>query len=130
LPTDRFYVEWWVTSNRVVGKLSSERGPLNLDAYLNGGAKLVNEAKIREDNLLAPPEDFIHSQKRILMAEIPANIQEIKRTDKDLAIAWRYHSRQLFEHYFDHDYIITDFVRRLDDKGFNRSYYVLIHGNA
>lgn len=130
LPTDRFYVEWWVTSNRVVGKLSSDRGPLNLDAYLNGGAELVNEAKFRDDNLIEPPRDFVRSQKRILMAEIPANIQEIKRSDPELAIAWRHHSRHLFEHYFDHNYIITDFVRRLDENGFNRSYYVLIHGTA
>jgi predicted GNAT superfamily acetyltransferase len=130
LPTDRFYVEWWVTSNRVVGKLSSDRGPLNLDAYLNGGAKLVNEGKIRDDNLLEPPGEFNQSQNRILMAEIPADIQEIKKADADLALAWRKHSRHLFEHYFDHNYIITDFVRRLDDKGINHSYYVLIRGNA
>lgn len=130
LPTDRFYVEWWVTSNRVVGKLSSDRGPLNLEAYLNGGAELVNEAKIRDDNLIDPPSDFVRSQNRILMVEIPANIQEIKQTNKDLAIAWRNHSRHLFEYYFDHNYLITDFVRRSDDNGVKRSYYVLIYGYA
>lgn len=130
LPTDRFYVEWWVTSNRVMGKLSSERGPLNLEAYLDGGAELVNEAKFGDDNLLQPASDFIRSQKRILMVEIPANIQLIKQTDIALATAWRNHSRRLFEHFFDHNYLITDFVRRLDDRGLNRSYYILIHGDA
>ncbi|HCB49609.1 MAG TPA: hypothetical protein DEP47_08820, partial [Chloroflexi bacterium] len=62
--------------------------------------------------------------------EIPANIQLIKQTDITLATAWRNHSRRLFEHFFDHNYLITDFVRRLDDSGFSRSYYILIHGDA
>ena len=97
---------------------------------LDGGAELVNEAKFGDDNLLQPASDFIRSQKRILMVEIPANIQLIKQTDIALATAWRNHSRRLFEHFFDHNYLITDFVRRLDDRGLNRSYYIMIHGDA
>jgi predicted GNAT superfamily acetyltransferase len=130
LPTDRFYVEWWVTSNRVKGKLSSDRGPLNLDAYLDGGAELVNTAKVVDDYLLEPASDFIRSQKRILMVEIPADIQSIKQTDIALATAWRNHSRRLFEHYFEQNYLVTDFVRQSGDSGLNHSYYVLIHGSA
>jgi predicted GNAT superfamily acetyltransferase len=125
MSTDRLYVEWWVSSNRVQNRLSSERGPLNLDAYLQGGALLVNEAQADERGLLVPQEALELEEARMLLLEIPTNIQEIKKNDISLAQSWRAHTRRLFEHYFQKRYMITDFVRHEEGDGSHRGLYVL-----
>ena len=125
LPTDRFYVDWWVTSNRVQSRVTSRRGPLNLDAYTSGGAIIVNEAIRAQGKLPEPQKVFIKTDNRIILVEIPVNFQEIKREDMDLAIAWRLHLRDLAESHFDKQYVVTDFVRQETDRGTFRSFYVL-----
>jgi predicted GNAT superfamily acetyltransferase len=130
LPTDRFYVEWWVTSNRVKGKLGSKRALLTIDAYRSGGIALINEAKPLGSGFMAPPDNFVVSDNRILLVEFPSQIQEIKNQDMKLAAAWREHTRDLFEHYFEHNYLITDMVRESQPGKPSRSYYVLTFGNG
>jgi predicted GNAT superfamily acetyltransferase len=130
LSTDRFYVEWWVTSNRVKGRLSSNRAPLKLDAYRSGGAELINEARPLDSGMLAPPDNFLISDSRILLVEFPSQIQEVKNRDINLAADWREHTRKLFEYYFQHNYLITDMVRESPVGEPSRSYYVLTFGDA
>ena len=125
LTTDRLYVEWWVTSNRVENRISGQRGPLDLDAYLQAGAQLVNEAHADERGLSVPPESREPESERVVLLEVPSNIQEIKKIDMSLARRWRDHTRQLFEHYFDERYMVTDFVFDRRDDGRHRSLYVL-----
>jgi predicted GNAT superfamily acetyltransferase len=137
LTTDRLYVEWWVTSNRVENRLASEtgplsnsgllrkRGPLTLDAYLQGGAILINEAHSDERGLPTPPASPDLQEERIILLEIPSNTQKIKKIDMSLARVWRDHTRRLFEHYFQKRYMITDFVLNQTDDGKQRSLYVL-----
>ncbi len=129
LPTDRFYIDWWVTSNRVKGRLSSNRAPLSYSAFSGGGAELINLAS-RQGAWPVPPDTFSQSDSRLLLVEIPANIQFIKEGNQDLAVAWREHTRNLFEYYFDRNYLVTDFVRNRDEDGFERSYYVLTFGDS
>lgn len=130
LPTDRFYVEWWVTSNRVKGRLTSNRAPLKYEAYLSGGAELINEANLLDNELVAPPEAYTSSDSRILLAEFPSEIQEIKKKDINLAVTWREHTRSLFEHYFQKNYLLTDMVHKTSAGEPSRSYYVLTYGDA
>lgn len=125
LSTDRLFVEWWITSNRVENRLSSKRGPLHLDAYLNGGALLINEAHSDERGLLTPPATSDLEEERVILLEVPSNIQEIKKIDMSLARTWREHTRRLFEYYFQKRYMITDFVFVREDDGKQRSIYVL-----
>lgn len=129
LPTDRFYVEWWVTSDRVKVRVSSRRPPLTLDNYLSGGAIIVNQAERDARDFVLPPDDFERVQSRFALVEIPSSIQSIKQSDMGLAIAWREHTRELFEHYFAENYLVTDFVRFEDSEGFGRNYYILTYGD-
>ena len=129
LPTDRFYVEWWVTSNRAKGRLAARRPPLTLDNYMSGGAVIVNRTKRDDRDFVVPPDDFERVDTRFALAEIPNSIQTIKRHDLGLAGAWRAHTRELFEYYFAHNYLLTDFIRFEDSSGFWRSYYVLTLGD-
>ena len=130
LPTDRFYVEWWVTSNRAKGRLAARRPPLTLDNYMSGGAVIVNRADLDERDFIAPPADFERVGSRFALVEIPSSIQIIKEQDMGLAGAWRAHTRELFEYYFARNYLLTDFIRFEDSGGFWRSYYVLTLGDS
>lgn len=125
LPTDRFYVEWWVTSNRVESRVSKRRGPLSLDSYLSGRAVIVNESDRDDRQLPVPPADFLRLENNLVLVEIPDSIQEIKSSDMALPQRWREHGRQVFKHYFDRHYMVTDFLRSKDADGLPRSYYVL-----
>jgi predicted GNAT superfamily acetyltransferase len=130
LPTDRFYVEWWITSKRAQSRAISKRRKLNLEAFTSAGSELINAAERRANGLLAPPSDYLDSSSRIVLVEIPTDIQIIKREDMNLASAWRQHTRHLFEHYFLGGYLVTDFVRHKDTDDFDRSYYVLTRMDA
>jgi len=130
LPSDRFYVEWWVTSNRVKTRVSRNRGPLTLGQYLGGRAVIVNECE-RDDNALPmPPAEFLLREGSLIIVEIPNDIQRIKSVSPLLARQWREHIRSVFVHYFDQEYLVTDFVRNLDEDGLSRSYYVLTQTNS
>lgn len=48
----------------------------------------------------------------------------------NLARKWRAHTRRLFEHYFAHQYIVTDFALRQDEEGRDRAYYVMTYQHA
>jgi predicted GNAT superfamily acetyltransferase len=130
LNTDRFYVEWWVTGNRAQSRVVRRRRPLSYDQLIAGRALLINEASFNEAGLLAPAATFVESDRNLNLVEIPSDIQQIKREDLALARQWRAHTSTLFQHYFDNDFIVTDFARREDEEGRERSYYVLTYQHA
>lgn len=130
LETDRFYVEWWVTGNRVQSRVMRKRKPLRYEQLIAGRALLVNEASFNEEGLALPADDFTESERSLILVEIPANFQYLKETEMDLARKWRAHTRRLFEHYFAHQYIVTDFARRQDEEGRDRAYYVMTYQHA
>jgi chorismate synthase len=127
LPTDRFEVQWWVTSNRVKSRTTKQRRPLSLDALVGGGAVLVNESSVNEAGLPVPPADFTDVDSRMVLVEIPADITAVKTHDMALAAHWREHTRQLFETYFQRHYTATDFARHADADGRQRGFYLLTH---
>lgn len=125
MPSDRFYVEWWVTSNRVKSRVSQNRGPLRLDQYLSGRAVIVNECDRNDKDLPVPPGGFLQLDNSLTIVEIPDDIQHVKAVDVPLSKRWREHLRLIFGHYFERQYLVTDFVRNMDERGLPRSYYVL-----
>jgi predicted GNAT superfamily acetyltransferase len=130
LSTDRFYVEWWVTGNRVQGRVVRKRNPLSYEQLIAGRAILINEVHFNHAGLPVPPVNFTESDRNLILVEIPSNFQEVKHQDMDLAHQWRAHTRVLFEHYFEHRFIVTDFARRSDEEGRERSYYVMTNQQA
>lgn len=130
LPTDRFEVEWWVTQNRVAARAERKWRPLKLEALLAGGAVLVNEATVNESGLPVPPLNYVSRPGNLMLVEIPANFQGIKRADMPLALRWRMHTRDVFEKMFDSGFIVTDFVPYVDEQGNQRSYYLLTYQDS
>ncbi|MFN2256821.1 MAG: hypothetical protein ACK2U6_21510, partial [Candidatus Promineifilaceae bacterium] len=74
--------------------------------------------------------NYVSRPSNLILVEIPADFQEIKRKDMALAIRWRDHTRTLFEGLFDSGFIVTDFVRQLDNKEQQRSYYLLTYQDS
>ena len=110
--------------------MERQRRPLGYEQLIAGRARLVNEASFDQAGLPAPPADFVESDANLILVEIPADIQAVKQETMDLARAWRAHTRDVFRHYFDNQYIATDFTRRQDEDGHTRCYYVLTYQHA
>jgi predicted GNAT superfamily acetyltransferase len=129
LASDRFEVEWWVTSHRVLARLEGRRPPLDLVHYLEGGAHKVNPSGLRADGWPEPPPDYEWSESNLLLVEIPPDFQALRAADLGLARAWREHSRALFEDAFRAGYLVSDFIF-LRRETAPRAYYVLVQGEA
>ena len=136
LATDRFEVDWWINTSRVQRRLSRRpRRELDLAHFLAAGALIVNPAQENSDGWLTPPPNPSPlpninegGKAPILLVEIPSNFQTLKQADPDLASAWRYYTRSLFEELFQRGYIVTESIF-LPGRN-SRSYYALSHGDS
>ena len=129
LPSDRFQVEWWVTSARVKERLFGERGPLALTHFTEAGAPILNPTTVNKAGLPQPSDQPPPPAGFTALLEIPANFQAIKSADMDLARAWRRHTRDLFEAAFAAGFLVTDFFHEtFPDRP--RSFYALSQGDA
>ena len=124
LSSDRFQVEWWIASPRVIHRLASRGYRPSLDALFESGAQLLNPATVRPDGLMRPSLAPLEPTADTVLVEIPAHLQAIKVADMELARQWRAHTRELFEHCFATGYTVTEFISQAQD-GLRRSYYVL-----
>jgi predicted GNAT superfamily acetyltransferase len=128
-PSDRFEVEWWITSPRVKSRLKGSRQTLDLANFLDAGAVKINPAQLGEDDFVQPAEKLLSMQDSIILIEIPPDIPKMKEKNIELAIRWRLHTRALFEEAFSKGYLVTDFIY-LKEERFPRSYYVLSYGEG
>ena len=129
LPSDRFQVDWWITSNRVEARLEASRPPLDLANYLSAGAQKLNSAGLADDDLPRPGEEVEEPTGSLVLVEIPPNFVEVKRLDMGLAGEWRTLTRSIFEGAFEAGYVATDFVYLKGEK-YPRSYYILSSGES
>jgi len=139
LPSDRFQVDWWIRSQRVSRRLSKRmRRSLDLAHYLAAGTTILNPSLVGEDGLPCPPAAFrlgeienvnaVQEEQPLLLVEIPADFLALKATNPTLALAWRLHTRDIFETLFERGYLVTDFVHLSGT--YARSFYVLSYGEA
>ena len=130
LPSDRFRVDWWVNSNRAKSRAAKKRKPLQLHHYTDGNVPVINSASFNTRNQPIPPKSFHKVDNNLVLLEIPAYFQAIKRDDFDLAKQWRTHSREALEYYFANEYLVTDVVVDTSDSPRDRTFYVLTYQNA
>jgi predicted GNAT superfamily acetyltransferase len=124
LPSDRFQVDWWVTSPRVKERMFGQRAPLVLDSFISAGATILNPTRTGPGGLPVPPERMLALAGNLTLIEIPPDIQAIKAADRELALKWRMHTRELFEGAFASGYWVTDFFFE-PLEGRLRSFYAL-----
>ncbi|MGD8732613.1 MAG: hypothetical protein PVH92_12090, partial [Anaerolineales bacterium] len=127
--SDRFHVDWWITSKRVQTRLTKERKPLDLAHFLSAGAEKVNPTKLDARDLLLPSEKIYPPEGTFALVEIPPNYQEMKSIDPGLAGHWREQTREIFTDAFRRGYLVTDFIHLREEK-YPRSYYLLSYGEG
>jgi len=121
LPTDRFKLEWWLTSEHVVSRInnaSPEQWPPASTCPVINTTRLERGLPVPQASFDLPPTDCC-------LVEIPDDIQYLKDVDPDLALQWRLHTRELFETLFDQGYTAIDLLRRDSLHPEGRNFYLL-----
>jgi predicted GNAT superfamily acetyltransferase len=129
LPSDRFQVEWWITSQRVKQKLNGNRPRLPLDSFTSAGAVILNLAIPTASGLPQPAGRPLMPEGVFALVEIPANFQTLKSADLGLAREWKLQVRAIFESAFAEGYLVTDFVHETL-AGRERAFYLLSQGGT
>jgi predicted GNAT superfamily acetyltransferase len=124
IESDRFRVEWQVSSERVQRRLTASEHRCAPPTRASVDAQLLNPATRRLDGHPLPSERTASPSAARLLVEIPANMQAIRRTDLALGIAWRYHTRSIFESVFATGYQAVDLIYE-PAAPFPRSFYLL-----
>ena len=127
LPSDRFQVDWWITSPRVKERMFGQRAPLVLESFTLAGATILNPTAASPAGLPRPADSWRTATDTLALIEIPPNFQEIKVKDMPLARAWRTQTRAMFKEAFAAGYWVTDFFHEPLD-GRERSFYALSRG--
>jgi predicted GNAT superfamily acetyltransferase len=129
LASDRFMVDWWITSARVSERLERRRPALDLAHFLAAGAVKINATSLTTDGLPCPSGAIEEPHGGLVLVEIPYDFGAIRKDDAVLAGEWRAHARQIFETCFGAGYIVTDFVNS-GGETLPRSYYLLAHSEG
>ncbi len=117
LGTDRLLAEWAVSPDGVaLPPLPSRERPEHLPAAVLSAAR----GGWRE-----PVGTELNLDASVLTAEIPAEIQALKKADPALATAWRVSTRAVFLHYLKRGYRIDALLSCRDEGDKRRSFYRL-----
>jgi predicted GNAT superfamily acetyltransferase len=112
LPSDRFYVEWPIGTDRTYKRLRGEDNAPALETAEGEGIRYLLRADGTRPSLQEPPAGESH-----LLVEIPADFQHIKKQDASLALEWRIAARGAFEGAFGQGYAAVEFLRGSDGRG-------------
>lgn len=107
LPTDRFQVDIWTQSERVrVAMTGARKLPLSSEAACH-----LNPPSL--DGTVAPPslKNLDQDQPSHIAVAVPADFQKLRAVDRQLAVAWRYATREVFETLFANGYTVAGFGR-------------------
>jgi predicted GNAT superfamily acetyltransferase len=106
-PTDRFVVEWHLTSASVVQRIGLEDG--RAEARARGRAELPAANETAEAGEWIRPTALDLAIDGDLWVTIPAGFTDMQQRAPDLALEWRNHTREIFETYFTRGYRAVDF---------------------
>jgi predicted GNAT superfamily acetyltransferase len=129
LPSDRFQVDWWITSQRVKQRLGGERPGLSLQSFTAAHVPILNPTAPNAAGLPQMIENITEPFGALGLVEIPSDFQSLKAADLGLAREWKARIRSIFESAFEVGYIVTDFLHE-SVEGRPRSFYVLSQGEA
>jgi predicted GNAT superfamily acetyltransferase len=115
LPSDRFQVEWWLGSPRVVARLAGDDRP-PLAAEILAGAALLNPDPERPAAPLAGER---------LALRIPADIDALRAANLPRARAWSQQLRELATAAFAAGYHVAEYAREGES-----GYYLFVLGSG
>ncbi len=109
LPSDRFQVDWWVRSRWVHERLALAH-PWDFAETIRS-LPIVNAARPQASGPAAPGALDTAVDAPEILIQVPYNFQSVKAADLGLALAWRLHTREAFEHFFARDYSAVAMLR-------------------
>lgn len=116
-PTDRLVAQWNIAAPHVARRLESAPELRFRDREV-AEAPVANRTARAGDWLTCASIDLNLDVRRFWI-EIPTGFTEMQQAAPALALAWRLHTRELFETYFGRGYRVVDFVLSRD-QGFGR----------
>ncbi|WP_096190364.1 GNAT family N-acetyltransferase [Evansella halocellulosilytica] len=111
MPTDRFLVELDLTT-----------APLKRQDYSDLGAIHLVDCKVK-NSIIYPVKNKHQIEQMYYKIAVPTNIQEIKKTDIEVALKWRYTLRDAFIELFNEGYVVVDMLQGQHTKGIH--YYIV-----
>ncbi len=106
-PTDRLVAEWHIARPHVERRIANWGQPIVRDGSL-AAVPLVN-ASVSGVVWVKPGRADLSLEARRVLVEIPIGFSDMQLGDPDLAMAWRLHTRAIFQHYFARGYRAVDF---------------------
>ena len=131
LSSDRFQVDWWIDTEHVEQhvQLQSDQAQRSSHDGQTPAHRLYETSIQPASGLICPPGQVSLPVEQQLLAEIPSDFQNLKRSDHELARSWRAFTREMFEGCFHAGYQIRDFIHD-NSGGRPRSLYVLIKAHG
>jgi len=122
MPTDRFWVEWFIDSGRVASRLDSAGSEKKEHEFQD--AALVNTCSWDEQGVQRMTGVNPDADLPKVFVEIPADFQGIADNDPAAALDWKLKIREIFLLYFGKGYTVTDFIRKQEGE-YRRNLYQL-----
>ncbi|MEH7379351.1 GNAT family N-acetyltransferase [Bacillus sp. JJ1533] len=105
ISTDRFVVEWSV----------NEKEHANRNVDFSHATVLIRTGFV--DGCLTPGDIKLEESGETLLVPVPGNFQEIKKKNFDIALKWREKTKQIFTHYLNHGWVVTDLIKDPEHNG-------------
>lgn len=121
LVSDRFLVEWWITSSEVVQRVNNTFKQPLLNRF--SSTEFVTKTEKVENMRRITSFDLCLKSKNLLV-EIPSNINMMKAKNLPLSQEWRGKTRHIFETYFSQGYTACNVLSEVKDNE-RRTYYLL-----
>jgi predicted GNAT superfamily acetyltransferase len=111
LPTDRFVCQWWIRRPHVERRVArvGQVDRIGMVSHEVAGAPVVNVTALDGAWLECGPADLTRAEPR-LAVDIPIDFTGMLAGDLARARRWRFHTRQIFTHYFHAGYRVVDFT--------------------
>jgi predicted GNAT superfamily acetyltransferase len=123
--SDRLLAEWWITGPHVTTQLTDPHRAAGLKAYLDSRVPIANATRLSDqDGFPVPPDQINWPSGSTTLVEIPVNYPAMVSEAPELAMRWRSHTRELFQHLFAQGYVAGGFIHATYT-GRERGYYVL-----
>jgi predicted GNAT superfamily acetyltransferase len=107
-PTDRFVVQWHLREAHVERRIERTAEAFTVRDSDAAAAPVVNPS-VEAAGARRPRAGDLACTERRVWVEIPVGFTEIQREQPDLALEWRYYTREIFEAYFARGYRAVDF---------------------
>jgi predicted GNAT superfamily acetyltransferase len=126
VPSDRCQVDWRLNSPRVAQKAQAHSVPRSSTELAHATWEVENLEILPSHSNAAgfsvPGEARFSGEGRPLAVPIPADVAAIRRSDRELSLAWRFYLRAVLEEAFGAGYTMVDCIH-LPNRGWH---YILV----